>query len=143
MLGKNFRRSTRQQAGDTIVEVLIAVAVISLVLAGAYASTNHNVRAMQDTQEHAQALQLAQTQVEFLRARGAPAGACYDNAGNSTAVAACVFNADGTLNPTAVEPAFKLSISAPDAAGVYAVSAQWDSLLGTNDNVTLYYRPAS
>ena len=57
----------RKQAGDTIVEVIIAVAVVSSVLIGAYTVTNRSVQAVRDSEEHAQALQWLQGQVELLR----------------------------------------------------------------------------
>jgi prepilin-type N-terminal cleavage/methylation domain-containing protein len=55
------------QRGDTIVEVLIAIAIASLMLAGGYSITTQNLRSLQDANERSQALQLAQKQVELLR----------------------------------------------------------------------------
>lgn len=138
-------QSMRKQAGDTIVEVLIAIALVSLVLAGAYASTNHNVSATQDTQEHAQALQLVQSQLEFLRASvaaggSAPTSGCYTGAGINAAPTApeCNVNRAGTANCT-VEPCYKLSIT--QAGNTYAVAADWEGLISPKANVTLYYQP--
>ena len=63
-----MRKRTDSQRGDTIVEVLISVAIASMMLASAYAITSRNMRTTRDTQEHSQALQIAQQQVERLRA---------------------------------------------------------------------------
>jgi type II secretory pathway pseudopilin PulG len=148
-----LRRSPQKaQTGDTIVEVLIAVAVISMILVAAYAITNHNTLAVEDTQEHSQALQLAQEQIEFLRTNGAPTGSntCFSSSGASASGAACVVGSDGT--PTTGQPAYNLSVTAPGGtppsncqAGsptAYTICAYWDSLLrGQKNNIALYYRP--
>src|SRR5487761_1385964 len=60
-----MRRLT--QAGDTIVEVLIAMAVISLVLAGAFLTTRNSQTGVLNSQEHAAALKLIESQLEQLR----------------------------------------------------------------------------
>lgn len=56
------------QAGDTIVEVLVAIAVVSAVLGTAYSITNRSTRTNQQSQEHSKALKVAETQLENLRA---------------------------------------------------------------------------
>ena len=61
------RRVGRDQRGDTIVEVLIATAIISLVLVMAYATAAKNSRAAQETREYTQAAKIAERQVELLR----------------------------------------------------------------------------
>lgn len=55
------------QAGDTIVEVLICMAVISLVLGGAFVTTRKSQLGVRNSQEHAEALKLAESQIEQLR----------------------------------------------------------------------------
>lgn len=58
----------RNQQGDTIVEVLIAIAIVSLTLAGAYASVNRSSNATRTAQERGEALKWAETQVEQIKA---------------------------------------------------------------------------
>lgn len=53
--------------GDTIVEVLIAIAVMSAVLSTAYGITNNSVKSNQESQEHGVALKLAESQLEQLK----------------------------------------------------------------------------
>ncbi|HSH55705.1 MAG TPA: type II secretion system protein [Candidatus Limnocylindrales bacterium] len=60
--------SPRQQRGDTIVEVLIAVAVVTSVLAGAFTVSQASSKAVRDSQERAEATQLLQGQIEVVRA---------------------------------------------------------------------------
>ena len=61
----NLHRQTR---GDTLVEVLIAIAVVSSVLGIAYSIMNRNIITMRDNQERSEATRQAQTQVESLKA---------------------------------------------------------------------------
>lgn len=58
----------RNQRGDTIVEVLIAISIVSLTLAGAYASVSRSTNATRTAQERGEALKWAETQVEQLKA---------------------------------------------------------------------------
>lgn len=52
--------------GDTIVEVLIAIAVLSSVLGTAYAITNRNISNLRNNQERTEATKIAQGQIEAL-----------------------------------------------------------------------------
>jgi type II secretory pathway pseudopilin PulG len=57
----------RAQAGDTIVEVLIVLTVLSLAFSIAYATANKGLAQAQNAQEHSQALGRLDSQVELLR----------------------------------------------------------------------------
>lgn len=57
----------RRQAGDTIVEVMIAVAVSSAVLGSAYTITNKSLSNTRLAQEHSEAQKIAQSQLEQIR----------------------------------------------------------------------------
>ncbi len=57
-----------KQAGDTIVEVLLAIAILGVILAGAYVTANRSLNSEHDAQEHSQALTIAQAQIEDLHA---------------------------------------------------------------------------
>ena len=58
----------RNHRGDTIVEVLIAIAIVSLTLTGAYASVNRSSNATRTAQERGEALKWAESQVEQIKA---------------------------------------------------------------------------
>ena len=62
-----FSTHQRKQAGDTIVEVLIAMAVVSFILAQAYALANHSLRTTQSNQERSESIRLTEQQLERLR----------------------------------------------------------------------------
>jgi prepilin-type N-terminal cleavage/methylation domain-containing protein len=142
-----FKRM-KNQRGDTIVEVLIALSIISLVLAASYAITNRNVRASQDTQEHTQAQQVVQQQIERLRASSASGSLgvpfkCITGSGSalvpSNNDAACSFSADGSTGNCTEEPCYHVEIIR-NGNGVYDVSATWSSLLqGGTSKVSMVY----
>lgn len=62
------RKPSVSNKGDTIVEVLISIAIVSSVLAGAFTVTQQSSHAVRDSQERAAMLQLLQGQVELVRA---------------------------------------------------------------------------
>ncbi len=62
-----FFRQHSSERGDTIVEVLIAIAVITLVLGGAYVTTNKSLQNTRGAQERATALKFAESQFEQLK----------------------------------------------------------------------------
>jgi len=125
--------------GDTIVEVLIAIAIVSLVLTAAYVITTKNTVATQANQERIQAQHLVEAQIEALRAQGSlPAGDnCFAANGAGASGSAC-----NGLTATGSGASYSASITGP-TSGVYTIAVKWSSLNGraANDsNVTMYYR---
>jgi prepilin-type N-terminal cleavage/methylation domain-containing protein len=59
------------QAGDTLVEVLLATAILSMVLAGAFTISNRATRINQSAEERTQVSNLMQREVELLKAKHA------------------------------------------------------------------------
>lgn len=53
--------------GDTIVEVLIALVVLTTVMVGAYVSANHAQNSSQASQERAEANKISESQIERLK----------------------------------------------------------------------------
>jgi len=60
--------SRLKQRGDTLVEVMLATAVLSLVLAGAFTLANRATRLSQTANERTQVSNLMQRQAELIRA---------------------------------------------------------------------------
>ncbi|MES2971667.1 MAG: type II secretion system protein [Patescibacteria group bacterium] len=58
----------KNNRGDTIVEVLIAIAVVSTILAGAFVSANRSRIATRTAQERGEALHILSGQLESLKA---------------------------------------------------------------------------
>lgn len=133
------------QAGDTIVEVLIAIAIISLVLTAAYATTNRNTIATQNNEEHIQAQHLVEAQIEALRAQNGinATGECFngaDEVGTCNAFTAAGSGATYTLK---VEGPTGLVTPTDGTERTYTVTATWTSLgaqTDNNSNISMIYR---
>lgn len=142
--------STSKQRGDTLVEVLIAIAVVSLVLGGAFVTTNRSLSATRAAQERGVALKLAESQLEQLKAlvasnpnavfaAGAPSPFCITSGGAVVAAnnAACAVGTSGT--PTTAEPIFRISIERN--ANEFTLTERWVDVGGKNTNsLQLKYR---
>ncbi len=63
---RNNMRILRSDRGDTIIEVLISIAVLSTILVGAYVSVDRANLIIRDSQERLKALNIGQTQIESL-----------------------------------------------------------------------------
>jgi type II secretory pathway pseudopilin PulG len=130
-----MRLSLRQrETGDTIVEVLIAIAIISLILATAFTITSKNTLELQNTAERVQAQHLVEAQIESLKANnGLIGGTCFSTAGAPTSGAGCTQTATGS------GASYQMSIT--QAGSVYTVNANWTSLgKHATSTVTMYYR---
>lgn len=67
-LFKNTKRFTLSESkGDTMIEVLISIAIISLVLTISYALSNRNSQYIQQSQERGEAQKISEQQLELLR----------------------------------------------------------------------------
>lgn len=62
-----MRRLTNQ-SGDTIVEVLLSIAIVSLILGAAYVSANQSIKNVRRSQERIEATKVAEGQAEMLKA---------------------------------------------------------------------------
>jgi prepilin-type N-terminal cleavage/methylation domain-containing protein len=136
------------QRGDTIVEVLIALAVIGSVLVGAFVVTTRSTTGVRDSEEHAQAMQLLQGQVEQLRSYALlqpksvplPTNFCFTAATpTATSTPAC--------NSSATEPIYKFLINrqttvAAPATSKFKVTVTWNSVTGSTAQETMYYKVA-
>jgi Tfp pilus assembly protein PilV len=66
-IGISHRRNKQDSRGDTIVEVLISVTIISFVLGAAYLLTSRSLQAGLAAREHTEALNFIQGQIERLK----------------------------------------------------------------------------
>ena len=62
-----MRRLKLREAGDTLIEVLIALTVVASMIGGAYATSSRNLRSNRQAQERGEALKLAESQLEKLK----------------------------------------------------------------------------
>ncbi len=140
--------------GDTIVEVMIVLTILGLAIGIAYATANSSLLDIRQAEEHAQANELAQSQIEALRTLLAPGSPnifiagpfCLTPSGSTFAI---------TPNPVSGWPTGCTSGAAPYTIRVSDLSAitpslppdvfniiiQWPDVHGQgNDTVTLNYQ---
>ena len=125
------------------MEVMIAITVVSVVLVAAYVTTSRNLNTLQDTQEHSQALQLAQTQLELLHnstsLSSLASHGCLKADSSPTTGANCKVVA--RVIATSTQPQCTIEITSPGAP-TYKIAGGWPSIeAGITDSVTLYYQP--
>ncbi len=139
------KAKTLHQHGDTIVEVLIAIAVVGSVLTGAFAISNRSLQQVQMAQEQTEAQKLASSSVEKLD------GFVVDNpnylSGSPSPSEFCIgINAEGKYTA--------LNANTPDTCNTgrylttiektndnnFTVSVTWDGLNGNEQNSIFTYR---
>jgi len=125
--------------GETIVEVMFAIAVAASALAGSYYIANRSGQQTRAAAERIEALKAAESKAEILRTVPknsldiAPADFCLTDVGEvkNTGTDFCKV---GALYNVTIKKLSTTPIS-------YEIKATWDSLLGGTENVTIYYRP--
>jgi len=146
---KHFR-SCREQ-GDTIVEVLISIAIVSVILGGAYVVSNTSLQATRSAQEQSNALKIAQSQIEEIKSMitnkpdniyggSAPTTFCIANI--TTIVATSVANPDSqciVTNPGSTQPQYTLTIVRTN--NDFNLKVSWFDVNGKNsDQLQVVYR---
>jgi len=159
MLIRHLHKRHRSERGDTIVEVLISIAVVTMVLGGAYVTTNRSLQNTRGAQERAIALKLAESQLEQLKSVIAvtpekifggggvtpPAHYCITGGTNvyDTAIAPgnqnCKVDVNGAPAAANVQPVYDLSITR--TGNSFTIDESWFNVGGkTTDQLQLTYR---
>ncbi len=154
------QRKSTEQRGDTIVEVLLAMAVVGLVLGSSFGIANRSLRIGQSARERTTALKIAESQIELMKSIKTTAQftsqigdfcvtpnlpvTVVNVTDISDASNDCVqVNGDGG------DGLYTIRISPPVAGGAnsYAVNVSWTrigastAVTGTGiDTLTLYYK---
>lgn len=74
LINRQWLRVRANQAGDTIVEVMVVLAVLGLAIGISYATANRSLFNARQAQENSQATTVAQSQVEQLVSIGCASG---------------------------------------------------------------------
>jgi Tfp pilus assembly protein PilE len=140
---------SRQQRGDTIVEVMVSLAIIGLAIGSGYALTNRSFHSGLASAERYQAQSLAQGQIEFIKNafiydpvtlnkyKTAQPNFCISDA-QDTSVATVQYDShckgfDATI--------FDTSINYNSTLSSFSVKVSWASATGAGTNqTTLYYK---
>jgi type II secretory pathway pseudopilin PulG len=142
MIGRKLR-----EQGDTIVEVLIVIAIISLVLGGAYASARRSFITTQQTQERGEAIKFTEQQLELLKvASDDPDSGLFGAAGSTSF---CLSPAGAVTPPCTVGIGGRYAITIDrtntlvDGQQHYTFRARtsWLRAGGVgNEEITMFYR---
>ncbi|MEO7364577.1 MAG: prepilin-type N-terminal cleavage/methylation domain-containing protein [Candidatus Saccharimonadales bacterium] len=169
MLGRR-RAADRRQAGDTIVEVLVVLAVLGLAISVSYATAHRSLQATRQAEENAQATAILQSQIETMRSYAGRTDDPYNI--YQTSKAFCI-NANGqVVNNNGMSPSdvtsnvrngvtadytkydaacnqgglFYITVGYIQSSGgnqvdIFTAKATWDDVRGEGqDTVTLVYR---
>lgn len=152
------RFNSLKQTGDTIVEVLIAIAVVSGVLGATYSIMNKNMLLVRDNQERTEASKLAQSQLEVLKNT-------WDHTNpkdfpNQHNVSFCFAEDSSIIYLSAALPALEMGednlseyaggcvreeiyhvgVRYNAAPKTYTVTVRWDKIGGGRNEVAMVYR---
>ncbi len=142
----------KNQFGDTIIEVMLATAVIGLVIGMSYASASRALRTGRFAQEQTEALKIAESQIErlkYIASLGTAANPTTQNIYNSSAgmTTFCIddaFERFPITNAKCLNQAGlydkKITYSA-DATDTFIVEVSWQQQGSSNKgNVQIAYR---
>ncbi|HSW37395.1 MAG TPA: hypothetical protein VLG37_03450 [Candidatus Saccharimonadales bacterium] len=148
----------KNTAGDTIVEVLVVLAVVGMALGISYATANRSLAGARQAQEHSEALEYIQSQIEDLRVLAPNATAdpnknifgqtepfCISDPSVATPIVPLtdIVLTDYTNYPAScvLGSFYHLAITYNSSDDSFTVSAIWDDVRGTGqDQVSLVYR---
>jgi type II secretory pathway pseudopilin PulG len=143
---RRFARLTER--GDTVVEVLICIAVIGLLLGGAFVLTNRSLQGTRAAQERLNGIKIVEGQLEQIKSLAstdaaglfsAPTNFCINSSQQikDASDATCTVGPDGNPSP-AKEP--KFTITASRTSNTFTVKTVWNRVTGVGqDNVEMKY----
>ncbi len=139
------------QKGDTLIEVLICIMIVTVILTGAYVTTQKASQGVRNSQEHAEVLKIAQSQLEEVRENAnitsgskvfsiVPPFCMVDSTPIGVAVSSGKCVQDSSGQPTSTAPLYNVSINrtpcnnAGPKCWLFTVKVTWDTI--TNDGVS-------
>lgn len=140
----SLRRS--DERGDTILEVLIAIAVVSSILASVFVLANRTSLNSRQAQEHQEALKYASSQIELLNeylkhTEGThPTGNSFCMQQTALQPLDYVGNAPSACQVNNGAYQYSLKISYDSANNVYTATVTWPSATSGTDSISLTYR---
>lgn len=121
--------------GETIVEVLISIVVVGATLTGSYYTANRSSQQTRAAVERTEALKATESKVEALRNLAKMPEFSLEE--DQTY---CVSPEESTISSTClVEPRY--NVLTVRKGSTFEITAKWDSVLGKEETLTIYYRP--
>jgi len=154
-----MRVSIKSSRGDTIVEVLLAIAITSVVLAGAYVAVSGSMKASRAAQERGEAVKVAEAQIErlkYLNINSSPENIyqpgpfCVSSELKVVGFGATPNITDDEDDPTGCRSSgrYVASIKRDSITGIHEITVLWENVTGSNtttgypgfDQIKMYYR---
>jgi Tfp pilus assembly protein PilV len=140
-----FRRIHKVgSSGDTIVEVMVSMAVLAIVVAATYSLSTRSFQSGQDSQYRDQAVSLAQQQLELIKESDNSNPQTITAYTNSPDTAYCIDPATKARRPAdqcTFNNLYTVTYKYISATDTFQVAAAWDSSNGTRQQATIYYKP--
>lgn len=148
-------RLKRSISGDTIVEVMLAIAVTSAVLAGAFVAVNRSLKAARSAQERGEAIKVAEAQIErlkYLSVEGDNAATLLSNGpyciNSALEVITVTDVSNGEADPVGCKSSGRYVASITRSGTVHEIRVLWENVTGSNtvasypgfDEIKMYYR---
>ncbi len=150
----NIPKLKANRRGDTIVEVLISIAILGIVLTAAYVSTSHSLQSGTDAGNRSVALGYAQQQIEYMKAIVANAGGSTSTqntdltktpgskfyiSNNGTTLNVVYCPSSPQVCPTITGTSY--TVYEVYNTGIYTLTVSWPRASGGSPNsLTLYYK---
>lgn len=133
-------RRLRSQRGDTIVEVMIATVVLTLIVGASYSIASRSLKAARQAQERTEALKIAEGQTETIKAKASSGS----DPGMFTASNFC-FDTNGARTTTdcTFSQLYRVTINSvpSDQTRQFNVLVEWDSIGGLGvERIVINYR---
>lgn len=132
-----IKKILQNKKGDTIVEVLIGIAVLGLVLSISYALSNRDTQYIEQSQERGEAQKISEQQLELLRNYLTPdtdwvasGYLCFDDSDPPQPTATATDCQKGTQDTIGgiTQGRYRVRINYDSATKTYTVNTTWSSL---------------
>lgn len=152
MLGRVITRARSHSSlrtnsrGDTIIEVLVSIAVLSLALGICYSLANKSLRTGISATNRAEASAINQGQVELLKNARAQLTATQFNNTFTTPSSYFCFSSNAvssyrSTSCTSPSGLYNTRATYNSGTDVFTINTSWDSLSGSGqDQLTIYYK---
>lgn len=146
-LVQRLPQPSKNSRGDTIVEVLVSIAILSIVLGTAYITSSSSLRRGTDAGSRNQAVGYAQEQIERIK-NIANSGSgtvptnprfCFDP-DNPPDDPATILGPSATCTIDNTPYSVVVEYDPAPSRKVYKVTVTWESAGGGQDEMLLYYR---
>lgn len=137
---RNIMKIKFGSSGDTIVEVLVAMAVVSLVLGAAFVVSSQSTHNIRQSQEHASVLKTLESQIEQLKSAAKnPNSPIFSQTGAFCLNGGVVYDdSQPQCIQGTVPDGAKMSII--PQGSLFSATATWQGPRGTQERVNIVYK---